>query len=80
MAVMTRAQAKKFIEMDDKMLDVLNYLKDKSVLDAKLHRRFLLAGYNHLVDYLQVQKMLNAKEAKEAMKDGFNSLLISLSK
>ena len=32
MAVMTKAQAKKFNEMTDKMIDVLNFLKSNNVI------------------------------------------------
>ena len=79
MAIMTHAQAKKFCEMDDKMLDVLDYLKDKGVLDAKMHRTILLAGYSNLVEYLQKKKVINAKDAKAAMQGGFASLLETIS-
>lgn len=75
MALMTQAQAKKFIAMDDKMLDVLDYLHDKGVLDAKTHRRILLEGYSKLVEYLEQKKYINAREAKEAIKSGFDYLL-----
>jgi len=75
MALMTQAQAKKFIAMDDKMLDVLDYLLDKGVLDAKMHRKILLEGYSKLVEYLEKKKYINAREAKEAIKTGFDYLL-----
>ena len=80
MAVMTKAQARKFIDMDDKMIDILDYLKSKAVIDAKMHRTILLEGYKSLVDYLKQKKMINAREAAAAMKDGFNSLLLTLAK
>ena len=80
MAVMTKEQAKKFIEMDDKMIDVLDYLKSKGVIDAKEHRSILLAGYTRLVECLQQKKLINAKEAREAVKGGFNYLLPKLTK
>ena len=78
MAVMTKAQAKKFIEMDDKMIDVLDYLKEKAVIDSATHRRILLEGYSKLVEYLEQKKMINGKEAGAAIKGGFNSLLMTL--
>jgi len=72
---MTQAQAKKFIAMDDKMLDVLDYLKEKGVLDARMHRKILLEGYSKLVEYLEQKKYIKANEAKEAIKKGFDYLL-----
>lgn len=80
MALITKAEAKKYIEMDDKMIDVLDYLKSKGVLDAATHRRVLLEGYSKLVEYLEGKKHINAKAAKDAIKGGFDSLLISLAK
>lgn len=79
MAVMTKAQAKKFNEMTDKMIDVLNYLKNNKVIDADEHRSVMLKGFSKLVDLLQEKKVINAKDAKAAMKGGFESLLVSLS-
>ncbi len=75
MAIMTQAQAKKFIDLDDKTLDVLDYLKDKNVVDEKTHRRILLEGYEKLVNYLEKKKVISGKQAKEAVKNGFNYLL-----
>lgn len=75
MAIMSKAQAKNFCEMDDKMIDVMNYLLSKDVVDAKTHRRIMLEGYSKLVDYLQAKKLINAKQAKEAVKGGFDYLL-----
>ena len=75
MAIMTQAQAKKLCEMDDKMLDVMDLLKDKNVVDEKTHRRILLEGYEKLVIYLEKKKLINAKQAKEAVKGGFDYLL-----
>ncbi|MCX5901293.1 MAG: hypothetical protein NTX06_11305 [Proteobacteria bacterium] len=75
MAIMTHAQAKKLVEMDDKMIDVLDYLKDKNVIDEKTHRRILLEGYEKLVIYLEKKKVISGKQAKEAVKSGFNYLL-----
>ena len=60
MAIMTQAQAKKLCAMDDKMLDVLDCLKDKGVMDAKTQRKILLAGYSYLVEYLQKKRVIKA--------------------
>ncbi len=79
MAVMTKAQAKSFQEMTDKMIDVLNYLKGKKVISSADHRNIMLKGFSKLVDVLQEKKVINAKAAKDAMKGGFDSLLGSLS-
>ena len=79
MAVMTKAQAKKFNEMTDKMIDVLNFLKNSKVIDDNEHRSILLKGFSKLIDVLQEKKVINSKDAKAAMKGGFDSLLISLS-
>ena len=62
MAVMTQAQAKKFVEMDDKMLDVLDYLRDKGIIDEKMHRKILLEGYSKLVDFLEKKKIITGKD------------------
>lgn len=78
MSVMTKAEAKKFSEMEDYFLDLLNFLKDKEVIDAALHRRILLTGFDKLVDCLQEKKLINGKQAKEAMNKGFTSLVASL--
>ena len=75
MAIMTHAQAKKYCEMDDKMIDVLDYLKDRNVINEKTHRRILLEGYEKLVIYLEKKKVISGKQAKEAVKSGFNYLL-----
>ncbi len=79
MAVMTKAQAKKFNEMTDKMLDVLNFLKNDKVINADEQRSIMLKGFSKLIDVLQEKKVLNAKDAKSAMKGGFDSLIASLS-
>ena len=79
MAVMTKAQAKKFNEMTDKMMDVLNFLKNVKVIDADEHRAVMLKGFSKLVDVLQDKKVINAKGAKAAMKGGFDSLIAELS-
>lgn len=78
MALMTQAQAKKFCAMDDKMLDVLDYLREKGVLDDRMHRKILLEGYSSLVTYLEQKKYINANQAKEAIKKGFDYLLPAL--
>ena len=78
MAIMTKAQAKSFAEMDDFMLDLCDFLKSKGVIDAKVHRRILLSGYFRLVEFLQEKKLINAKQAKEAMEKGFTSLVFSI--
>ncbi len=78
MAVMTKAQANKFSEQSDKMLDVIDYLKGKSLISADEHRAILLKGFSKLVDVLRDKKVLKDKDAKSAMKGGFASLLDSL--
>ncbi len=78
MAVMTKAQAKKYTEQFDKMLDVVDYLKSKNIIDADEHRAILLKGFSKLVDVLKEKKVINDKSAKAAMKGGFESLLDSL--
>ena len=80
MAVMTKAEAKKILELDDRILDVLDLLKSKRVLDAKMHRTILLEGYKRLVDYLQQKKIITASDAKQAMKKGMDYLLPRLAK
>ena len=75
MAIMTVAQAKKYCEMSDKMIDVMDYLLSKGVVDEKTHRRILLEGYSKLVDYLEAKKVITGKQAKEAVKSGFDYLL-----
>ena len=80
MAVMTKAEAKKILELDDRMIDVLDLLKSKRVLDAKMHRTILLEGYKRLVDYLLQKKTINASEAKQAMKNGLDYLLPRLAR
>jgi hypothetical protein len=80
MAVITKAEAKKILDLDDRMLDILDLLKNKRVLDAKMHRTVLLEGYKSLVAYLQQKKIVNANEAKQAMKNGLDYLLPLLAK
>jgi hypothetical protein len=80
MAIMTKAQAKNFAEMDDFMLELCDFLKSKGVIDAKIHRSILLKGFSRLVDYLQEKKVISAREAKEAMDKGFTSLVYALAK
>ena len=79
MAVMTKAEAKKFAEMDDYFIDLLNFLKDKGIIDAAAHRRILLTGFSFLVAQLQEKKLINSNQAKNAMSKGFTSLVASLS-
>lgn len=78
-AVMTKDQAKKFKEMPDRMIDILDLLKSKGILDEKTHRKYLLVGYSALVDYLEEKKVISAKDAKESQKNGFDSLIDALS-
>ena len=80
MAVMTKAQAKKFNEMTDKMIDILNFLKNGKVIDADEQRSIMLKGFSKLDDVLQEKKIINAKGAKAAMTGGFHSLIAELSK
>jgi len=80
MAIMTKAQAKNFAEMDDFMLDLCDFLKSKGVIDAKVHRRILLSGFFRLVEFLQEKKIINSREAKEAMDKGFTTLVYALAK
>jgi hypothetical protein len=80
MAVMTKQQAKKFTEMSDFFLDLLNLLKDKGVINNEEHRRFLLTGYEKLIEHLEKKKVISSKDAKNAMKSGFTSLVYSLAK
>lgn len=80
MAVMTKQQAKKFTEMSDFFLDLLNLLKDKGVINNEEHRRFLLTGYEKLVEHLEKKKIISSKAAKDTMKNGFTSLVYSLTK
>ena len=79
MAVMTKAQAKKFNDQFDKMLDVIDYLKSKNIINAEEHRAIMLKGFSKLVDLLKEKKGINAQGAKAAMKGGFASLLETLS-
>jgi hypothetical protein len=80
MSIMTKAQAKSFAEMDDFMLELCDFLKNKGIIDAKVHRRILLSGYFRLVEFLQEKKLISTKEAKEAMEKGFTSLVFSLAR
>ena len=79
MAIMTKSQAKKLIAQPDKMLDVLNILVDKKIIDAAEQRAVLLKGFSKLVDVLKEKKVINAKGANAAMKGGFASLLETIS-
>ena len=80
MAVMTKQQAKKFAEMNDFFLDLLNLLKEKKVISNNEHRSFLLTGYEKLVEHLEKKKVISSQDAKNAMKKGFTSLVSSLAK
>jgi hypothetical protein len=80
MAVMTKAEVKKLLELDDRILDVLDLLKSKRVLDAKMHRTILLEGYKRLVAFLQQKKIITASEASQAMKKGLDYLLPRLAR
>ena len=79
MAIMTKSQAKQLIAQPDKMLDVLNHLVDKKIIDAAEQRAVLLKGFSKLVDLLKEKKVINAKGAKAAMQGGFASLLETIS-
>ena len=80
MAVMTKQQAKKFTEMSDFFLDLLNLLKEKRIINNQEHQRFLLTGYEKLIEHLEKKKVISSKDAKNAMKSGFTSLVYSLAK
>ena len=80
MAVMTKQQAKKFTEMSDFFLDLLNLLKEKRVINNQEHRSLLLTGYEKLVEHLEKKKVISSKDARNAMKSGFTSLVYSLAK
>lgn len=80
MAVMTKQQAKKFAEMNDFFLDLINLLKEKRVINNNEHKIFLLTGYEKLVEHLAKIKIISSKDAKDAMKNGFTSLVYSLAK
>ncbi len=80
MAVMTKQQAKKFAEMSDFFLDLLNLLKEKGIINNNEHKTFLLTGYEKLVEHLAKIKVISAKEAKDAMKNGYTSLVQALAK
>jgi len=80
MAVMNKQQAKKFAEMSDFFLDLLNYLKEKGVINKIDHSRLLLVGYERLVEHLAKIKVISSKDAKDAMKNGYRSLVYSLAK
>jgi len=80
MAVMNKQQAKKFAEMSDFFLDLLNLLKDQGIVTSSEHKLFLLTGYEKLVEHLEKNKVISSKDAKDAMKNGFTSLVFSLAK
>ncbi len=78
MAVMTKAEAKKFMEMDDRMIDILDFLRDKGVFNEQIHRKILLSGYFRLVEYLEKEKIITGKQAKDAQENGFDDLIGAL--
>lgn len=80
MSVMTKQQAKNFAEMSDFFLDLLSFLREKGVISKKEHNGFLLTGYEKLVEHLEKNKVISSKAAKDAMKNGFTSLVHSLAK
>ena len=80
MAVMSKQQAKKFAEMSDFFLELLNLLKDQGIVTTGEHKLFLLTGYEKLVEHLEKKKIISSKDAKDAMKSGFTSLVFSLAK
>ncbi len=80
MAVMTKQQAKKFTEMSDFFLDLLNFLREKGVINKKDHNKLLLTGYERLIEHLANNKVISSKDAKDAMKNGYTSLVYSLAK
>ena len=78
MALMTKAEAKKFLEMDDRMIDILDFLRDKGVFNEQTHRKILLSGYFRLVEYLEKEKIITEKQAQGAQKNGFDDLIGAL--
>ncbi len=79
MAVIAKNDARKFLEMDDRMIDILDYLRDKKIIDDLTHRKILLGGYFRLVEYLEVKKHLSKQQARDALANGFDSLIEALS-
>ncbi len=79
MGVMTKTDAKKFLELEDRMIDILDYLLAKNIMNSEEHRGILLGGYFRLVEFLHKKELLNTRQAKEALQDGFDSLINSLS-
>lgn len=80
MSVITKQQEKMLSEMSDFFLDLLNLLKEKGVITNQEHRKFLLTGYEKLVEHLEKIKIISSKDANNAMKSGFTSLVSSLAK
>jgi len=78
MAVMTKTEAKKFMGMDDRMIDILDFLKNKGVLNEENHRKILLGGYFRLVEYLEKEKVITGSQATAAQKNGFDDLIGAL--
>lgn len=80
MAVMNKQQANDFTKMDDFFLDLLNLLEKQKVIDDKEHRKFLLTGYDKLIEHLENNNIISSKDAKDAMEKGFTSLVHALAK
>ncbi len=79
MAVFTKAQAKKLSELDEYYMPLLDELKKENVLNENEHRTYMLTGYYRLIEFLQEKKLINAKQADDAMRDGYMSLVNDLS-
>jgi len=79
MGVIAKPDAKKFLGMEDRMIDILDYLLAKKIINAEEHRGILLGGYFRLVEFLKKKELLNDRQAKEALQEGFDSLIKSLS-
>ena len=54
---MTKTDAKKFLEMDDSMIDIPDYMLAKNIMNSEEHRGVLLGGYFRLVEFLQKKLM-----------------------
>jgi hypothetical protein len=78
MAVFSKTQAKRLAKLDDFYMSLLDALQEKGVLDTATHRRYMLTGYYRLVEFLQQQKLITAKQSQEAMTGGFTALVNSL--
>ena len=42
MGVITKTDAKKFLELEDRMIDILDYLLAKNIMNSEEHRGILL--------------------------------------